>query len=82
MKLPRFTLRNLIWLVLIVAMGLGWWIQSRESQHQLDLQRQQYEESTRALVIRLMSHGGYMVDHDHRGRYMLRYRREVLGPFE
>jgi hypothetical protein len=29
MKLPQFTLRDLIWLVLVVAMGLGWWLQSR-----------------------------------------------------
>ena len=26
MKLPRFSLRDLFWLVLVAAMGLGWWV--------------------------------------------------------
>ena len=26
MKLPRFTLRDLFWLVALVAMGCGWWV--------------------------------------------------------
>jgi len=26
MKLPQLTLRDLFWLVLLVAMALGWWI--------------------------------------------------------
>jgi hypothetical protein len=27
MKLPRFTLRDLFWLVLVVGMGCGWWVE-------------------------------------------------------
>jgi hypothetical protein len=30
MKL-RFTIRDLLWLTLVVAMGVGWWIDSRRS---------------------------------------------------
>jgi hypothetical protein len=26
MKLPQLSLRDLFWLVLVCAMGLGWWI--------------------------------------------------------
>lgn len=26
MKLPRFNLRDLFWLVLVMAMGCGWWV--------------------------------------------------------
>jgi len=26
MKLPRFSLRDLFWLVLVVAMGCAWWV--------------------------------------------------------
>jgi len=27
---PRFTLRDLFWLTLVVAMGLAWYVDSRE----------------------------------------------------
>ena len=27
MKLPRFTLRDLFWLVLVAAMGCAWWVE-------------------------------------------------------
>jgi len=29
-KLPQLTLRDLFWLVALVAMGCGWWIHSRQ----------------------------------------------------
>jgi hypothetical protein len=29
MRLPSFGLRDLFWLTFIVAMGLGWWVQTR-----------------------------------------------------
>jgi hypothetical protein len=32
MKLPQLSLRDLFWLVLIVALGLGWW-QDHSQQH-------------------------------------------------
>jgi hypothetical protein len=31
MKL-RFTIRDLLWLTLVVAMGLGWWLDHRQAQ--------------------------------------------------
>lgn len=30
MKLRHVTLRDLFWLVLVVALGLGWWLDRRE----------------------------------------------------
>jgi hypothetical protein len=36
MKLPQLTLRELFWLVLVVALSLGWWLSWRRSQ---DVQR-------------------------------------------
>jgi len=27
MKLPRFTLRDLFWLVLVCALAVGWWVE-------------------------------------------------------
>ena len=30
MKLPRFSLRDLFWLVLVVAMGCAWWAHYRQ----------------------------------------------------
>jgi hypothetical protein len=32
MKLPQLTLRDLFWLVLVIALSLGWWLQSRRHQ--------------------------------------------------
>jgi len=37
MKLPQLTLRDLFWLVLVVGMGLGWWMQHRSLISQLKL---------------------------------------------
>ena len=33
MKLPQLTLRDLFWVVALVAMGCGWWV-DRQSAHQ------------------------------------------------
>jgi hypothetical protein len=30
MKLPRFTLRDLFWLVLVCSLVVGWWVASRQ----------------------------------------------------
>src|SRR5262245_19629055 len=32
----KFTIRDLLWLVLMVAMGLGWWLDRRGLAHELD----------------------------------------------
>jgi hypothetical protein len=31
MKNPKFTLRDLFWLIALVAMGLGWWVEHRRT---------------------------------------------------
>ena len=31
-KLPQLTLRDLFWIVALVAMGCGWWVEHREKQ--------------------------------------------------
>jgi hypothetical protein len=30
MKLPRFTLRDLFWLVLVAGMGCAWWVERQQ----------------------------------------------------
>jgi hypothetical protein len=43
MKLPRFTLRDLFWLMLVVAMGCAWWLDRRGSKRENAQLRQQLE---------------------------------------
>lgn len=33
MKRPGFTLRDLFWLVLVVGLGLGWWVERNDRRH-------------------------------------------------
>jgi hypothetical protein len=51
MKLPRFTLRELFLLVVIAAMGCGWWVEHRRSRNDLararDLVREEWEAANR-----------------------------------
>jgi hypothetical protein len=28
MRLPQFTIRDLLWLMVVVALGIGWWLQA------------------------------------------------------
>jgi hypothetical protein len=35
MKLPQLTLRDLFWLVALVALGCGWWVERTRSQEQV-----------------------------------------------
>jgi hypothetical protein len=37
MRLPRFSLRDLFWLVLVCAMGCAWWMESAYWKSQADL---------------------------------------------
>jgi hypothetical protein len=32
MKLPQFTLRDLLWLMLVIGLALGWWRQARREE--------------------------------------------------
>jgi len=34
MKLPQLSLRDLFWLVALVAMGCGWWVRDRHLTHE------------------------------------------------
>jgi len=36
MKLPRFTLRDLFWLVLVCALAVGWWVERSRLTAQID----------------------------------------------
>jgi hypothetical protein len=45
MKLPQLTLRDLFWLVALVAMGCGWWVERRDLQQEvLNLKQSDPEE--------------------------------------
>ena len=35
----RFTIRDLLWLTVVVALGVGWWIDRRTFQRQLSVER-------------------------------------------
>ena len=41
MKLPRFTLRELFLLVVIAAMGCGWWVERQNTQAAIEVERLQ-----------------------------------------
>ena len=50
MKLPRFSIRDLFWLVLVVATGCAWWVDSRITENeQLNRSIQQLREIEEAL---------------------------------
>ena len=36
MKLPRFNLRDLFWLVLVCALAVGWWVRERQVVRELE----------------------------------------------
>ena len=48
MKLFQLTLRDLFWLVALVAMGCGWWADRQESSH---CERQLHEELDRVTLM-------------------------------
>jgi hypothetical protein len=39
MKLPQLSLRDLFWLVALVAMGCGWWVEHRRLSDQIEALR-------------------------------------------
>lgn len=45
MKLPQLSLRDLFWLLLVVALGCAWWVRGRE----LAIERGKNEKLTRLL---------------------------------
>src|SRR4029077_6936791 len=42
----RFSIRDLLWLTLVVAIGLGWWVQQRKHQSEVRLLTTQVEWAT------------------------------------
>jgi hypothetical protein len=38
MKLPQLSLRDLFWLVALVAMGLAWWVREQQLRHEMLVQ--------------------------------------------
>jgi hypothetical protein len=51
MKLPRLTLRDLFWLLLVVAMGCAWWVSLRRAHAQVALAEEQALAAERAVVL-------------------------------
>ena len=74
----KLTLRELFLLVVIAAMGCGWWVQYRDTKRQLETAIAAKEATTDALLLRLMSHGGYSI-HENGWTRVLRFNdREDL----
>jgi hypothetical protein len=42
--MPKLTLRDLFWLVLVVAMGLGWWADQQRKNRWLKEMDREYKE--------------------------------------
>jgi len=44
----RFTIRDVLWLTVLVALGVGWWVQSRHAEHafaeRLNAQQQSFRQ--------------------------------------
>jgi len=53
MKLPQFTLRDLLWLVLVVGIGCAWWAHSRRL-----LERTASLEQQRGKLLHIASYFG------------------------
>ena len=64
-RLPQLSLRDLFWLVVVVAMGCGWWVDHRRSGDLAKREAQRYQElrrisqtwETRANAILRKEHG-------------------------
>jgi hypothetical protein len=63
MKLPQLSLRELFWLVTVVAMALGWWIEHRLSQQRAS-DAQMWEARTISLKAHFESYYGGNVGFD------------------
>jgi hypothetical protein len=53
MALPKLNLRDLFWLAVVVAMGLGWWVDRREQQRRMDAQERRVLAEQREFEKRL-----------------------------
>ena len=50
-KLPQLTLRDLFWLVALVAMGCGWWGERERLRHRISELEKPNDVSVRASLI-------------------------------
>ena len=48
----RFTIRDLLWLMVVVGLGVGWWLDHRKLL-QLEAQRQSYQALSETLAAEL-----------------------------
>jgi hypothetical protein len=56
MKLPQLTLRELFLLVVIAAMGCGWWVESARLRRQLREANEKLEEADKRMMRALISY--------------------------
>jgi hypothetical protein len=59
MKLPRFSLRELFLLVVIAAMGCGWWVDRSRVAHRLNATEAELEKS-RLMLSGLRAENGIL----------------------
>jgi hypothetical protein len=61
MKLPQLSLRDLFWLVALVAMGSGWWVDRRSLQERADWSHEKSEALRKAGLDMHHENGEYQV---------------------
>ena len=60
----RFTIRDVLWLTVVVALGLGWWIEHRVAQQVRD------NDWNLKSLVNLIEERGYAVTIDGNGVYL------------
>lgn len=67
MKLPQLSLRDLFWLVALVAMGCGWWVKHRQLMA-CSAERQKSEKLVEQISSSLCGNGGSLRWSDYNGK--------------
>jgi hypothetical protein len=60
----RFTIRDLLWLMVVVAMGVGWWVDRRENEYRMaERARQELQQVAKRAGFTFWSHysGVYLI---------------------
>ncbi len=71
----RFTVRDLLWLILTVAMGLGWWVRESDLRAQLESASREWRQTAEGLQ-RVLELDGWAVQR--RGGTL--YVNDLKGP--